>query len=146
MSEFAANPESNTALNDESDNDEETTSKIFPLASPELTNQILDLVQRAMTYKQLRKGANEAVKSLNKGISEIIILAGDVKPHEITAHIPLVCEDKNTPYVYVPSKMALGRACGISRPVVACSITTKDGSPLETQITEMKDSIEQLLI
>lgn len=146
MSTSAMNPESNTISNEEPENDEELSSKIFPLASPELTNQILDLVQRAMTYKQLRKGANETVKSLNKGISELIVLAGDVRPLEITAHIPLVCEDKNTPYVYVPSKMALGRACGISRPVVACSITTKDGSPLETQITEMKDSIEQLLI
>lgn len=44
------------------------------------------------------------------------------------------------------SKMALGRACGISRSVIATSIVTKDGSPLETQITELKDLIEQMLI
>ena len=28
---------------------------------------------------------------------------------------PLVCEDKNVPYVFVKSKTALGRACGVSR-------------------------------
>ncbi|SBT71338.1 splicing factor, putative [Plasmodium malariae] len=38
---------------------EEINAKIFPLASPELTNQILDVVQRATVYRQLRKGANE---------------------------------------------------------------------------------------
>ncbi|SPJ10982.1 splicing factor, putative [Plasmodium sp. DRC-Itaito] len=126
--------------------EEEINAKIFPLASPELTNQILDVIQRATVYRQLKRGANEAVKSLHKGISELVVLAADAKPLEIISHIPLVCEDKNTPYVYVRSKMALGRACGISRSVIATSIVTKDGSPLETQITELKDLIEQMLI
>ncbi|SCP04566.1 splicing factor, putative [Plasmodium ovale] len=137
--EMASNPNDNEA-------EEEINAKIFPLASPELTNQILDVIQRATVYKQLKRGANEAVKSLHKGISELVVLAADAKPLEIISHIPLVCEDKNTPYVYVRSKMALGRACGISRSVIATSIITKDGSPLETQITELKDLIEQMLI
>ncbi|SBS83642.1 splicing factor, putative [Plasmodium ovale curtisi] len=139
--EMASNPNDNEA-------EEEINAKIFPLASPELTNQILDVIQRATVYKQLKRGANEGrpVKSLHKGISELVVLAADAKPLEIISHIPLVCEDKNTPYVYVRSKMALGRACGISRSVIATSIITKDGSPLETQITELKDLIEQMLI
>ena len=33
--------------------------KAFPLAGPELTHKILDLVQQASNYKQLKKGANE---------------------------------------------------------------------------------------
>ncbi|CZT98901.1 hypothetical protein PFAG_03341 [Plasmodium falciparum Santa Lucia] len=144
---------SNTLISNESvhnseveEEEEEINAKIFPLASPELTNQILDVIQRATVYRQLKRGANEAVKSLHKGISELVVLAADAKPLEIISHIPLVCEDKNTPYVYVRSKMALGRACGISRSVIATSIVTKDGSPLETQITELKDLIEQMLI
>lgn len=36
--------------------------KAFPLADAALTNQILDLVQQASHYKQLKKGANEATK------------------------------------------------------------------------------------
>ncbi|CDO65042.1 splicing factor, putative [Plasmodium reichenowi] len=143
----------NTLISNESvhnsevdEEEEEINAKIFPLASPELTNQILDVIQRATVYRQLKRGANEAVKSLHKGISELVVLAADAKPLEIISHIPLVCEDKNTPYVYVRSKMALGRACGISRSVIATSIVTKDGSPLETQITELKDLIEQMLI
>jgi U4/U6 small nuclear ribonucleoprotein SNU13 len=72
-------------------------------------------VQQATHYRQLKKGANEATKTLNRGISELIVLAADTSPLAILLHLPLLCEDKNVPYVYVPSKMALGRACGVAR-------------------------------
>jgi U4/U6 small nuclear ribonucleoprotein SNU13 len=108
--------------------------------------KILDLVQQACNYKQLKKGANEATKTLNRGISEFIVLAADAEPLEILLHLPLLCEDKNVPYVFVPSKVALGRACGVSRPVISCSVTSNDASQLKEQILNMKDSIEQLLI
>ena len=37
------------------------------------------------------------------------MLAADSEPLEILLHIPLLCEDKNVPYVFVRSKQALGR-------------------------------------
>jgi U4/U6 small nuclear ribonucleoprotein SNU13 len=73
-------------------------------------------------------------------------MAADTEPLEILLHIPLLCEDKNVPYVFVPSKAALGRACGVSRPVVACSVTTNEGSELKTQIQNIKNEIEKLII
>lgn len=53
-------------------------------------------------------GANEATKTLNRGISEVIVLAADTSPLAILLHLPLLCEDKNVPYVYVPSKSKRG--------------------------------------
>ena len=38
---------------------DEVNPKAYPLADAELTKKILDLVQQAVNYKQLRKGANE---------------------------------------------------------------------------------------
>ena len=73
-------------------------------------------------------------------------MAADAEPLEILLHLPLLCEDKNVPYVFVPNKMALGRSCGVSRPVIAASITTNEGSQLKNQIQQLKDSIEKLLI
>ena len=96
--------------------------------------------------RQLKKGANEATKTLNRGISEIVILAADTQPLAILLHLPLLAEDKNVPYVYVPSKMALGRACGVSRPVISCSITTNEASDLMNQIRTLKDKVERLMI
>ncbi|EDO08530.1 Ribosomal_L7Ae superfamily protein [Babesia bovis T2Bo] len=125
---------------------EDNTSKAFPLATEEMNSVLLDLVQQACNYKQLKKGANEATKSLNRGLAEIVVLAADAEPLEIILHLPLVCEDKNIPYIFVKSKIALGRACGVSRPVVSCAIISREGSPLNQQIVEAKDHIERLLV
>lgn len=82
-------------------------------------NQILELVNQATQYKQLKKGANEgtvfsrrwpfhtfrtrfsltrflflATKTLNRGIAELIILTADTEPLEILLHLPLLCEEK----------------------------------------------------
>ncbi|KAA6424128.1 MAG: NHP2 1-like [Trebouxia sp. A1-2] len=150
---------------------EAVNPKAYPLADATLTNTILDIVQQAANYKQLRKGANEgeictdyvlntyfplpclinvlshaATKTLNRGISEFVVMAADTEPIEILLHLPLLAEDKNVPYVFVPSKAALGRACGVSRPVISCSVTTNEGSQLKSQIQQLKLAIEKLLI
>eukprot|EP00696_Hemimastix_kukwesjijk_P017079 gnl/Hemi2/5654_TR1945_c0_g1_i1.p1 gnl/Hemi2/5654_TR1945_c0_g1~~gnl/Hemi2/5654_TR1945_c0_g1_i1.p1 ORF type:complete len:129 (+),score=48.94 gnl/Hemi2/5654_TR1945_c0_g1_i1:63-449(+) len=119
--------------------------KAFPLAPPDLTVTILDLVGQATNYKQLKKGANEATKTLNRGQAELIVLAADAEPLEILLHLPLLCEDKNVPYVFVRSKQALGRACGVSRPVISASIITQEGSQLRNQILNTRKAVEQLV-
>jgi U4/U6 small nuclear ribonucleoprotein SNU13 len=124
----------------------EYNPRIFPLADAKATSSILDLVTQAQHYQQLRKGANEATKTLNRGQAELIILAADTEPIEILMHLPLLSEDKSVPYVYVPSKAALGRACGVSRSVIAASITVNKGSPLKAQINEAREAVEQMLI
>ncbi|KAG9061456.1 NHP2-like protein 1 [Linnemannia hyalina] len=124
----------------------EVNPKAWPLADAALTNSIMDLVQQASHYKQLKKGANEATKTLNRGIAEFIVMTADTEPIEILLHLPLLCEDKNVPYVFVPSKTALGRACGVSRPVIAASVTSNEGSDLKAQILAIKLQIEKLLI
>ncbi len=53
---------------------------------------------------------------------------------------------QNVPYVFVTSGAALGRACGLERPVVACAVTTNEGSQLKPQITTLQRNIEKLLI
>merc|ERR1712117_178616 len=126
--------------------DNEVNPKAYPLADQALTTKILNLVQQAVNYKQLRKGANEATKTLNRGQSEFVVLAADAEPLEILLHIPLLCEDKNVPYVFVRSKQALGRACGVSRPVITASITQNEGSQIKPQITTIQQEIEKLLV
>ncbi|XP_064644551.1 NHP2-like protein 1 [Lineus longissimus] len=125
---------------------DEVNPKAYPLADPQLTVTILDLVQQASSYKQLRKGANEATKTLNRGIAELIIMAADAEPLEILLHLPLLCEDKNVAYVFVRSKAALGRACGVARPVIAASIVVLEGSQLKPQIQSLQLAVEKLLI
>jgi len=125
---------------------EEVNPKAYPLADAALATKILNLVQQASNYQQLKKGANEATKTLNRRLSEFIVMAADAEPLEILLHLPLLCEDKNVPYVFVRSKQALGRACGVSRPVIAASVTSNEGSQLKPQILTIQQEIEKLLV
>ena len=39
--------------------------KAYPLADEELNKQILDIVQQALNFKQLKKGANEGMQHIH---------------------------------------------------------------------------------
>jgi U4/U6 small nuclear ribonucleoprotein SNU13 len=67
----------------------------------------------------------------------------DTSPLAILLHLPLLCEDKNVPYVYAPNKAALGRACGTSRSVISASITSNESSALNAQIRALRDQVER---
>lgn len=45
----------------------------------------------------------------------LVVFAGDVSPIEIMCHMPAVCEDKDIPYCYTPSRADLGAAMGVKR-------------------------------
>lgn len=122
-------------------------SKIFPLAGATLNASILEAIQQAKTGKLLKKGANECAKTLNHGTADLIVLAADTDPLGIILHLPLICEDKNVPYIFVPSRAALGRACGVTRPVVACSIMqSKDElAQLDNLVQGIKHRVDDLL-
>ena len=115
-----------------------------PQADSELERQIFKVCEQSVLLKKLKRGANESTKSLNRDIAEVIILAADATPLEIILHLPLLCEDKNVPYIFVKSMSALGAACGTSRNVVACAIVKKFGdNALETEVQNLKIMIEK---
>ena len=107
---------------------------------------LLDLLNQAKTFKLLKKGANETTKALNRGVADLIILAADTEPLEIILHLPLLCEDKNVPYVCVGKQADLGRACGVSRNIIAVAILAQHDGPINGTVKEMKDKVEQLLL
>lgn len=117
-----------------------------PLADPTLIKQIHAFLDQAKSNKQVKIGANETTKALNRGLSEFVVVAADANPLEIVLHIPLICEDKNVSYVFVPSKKNLGRSCGIQRPVIACAVIANANSPLSKQVKALREQIEKLLI
>jgi len=124
----------------------QSNPKAYPLAPASLSKSILELIQQAANYKQLKRGANEATKSLNRGRAQLIVMAADTVPIEILMHIPLLCEDKNVHYVFVASKSSLGRACGVTRSVICCSINYEEDSTLQKQIEKVQAKVEKLLI
>ncbi|HNT60384.1 MAG TPA: ribosomal L7Ae/L30e/S12e/Gadd45 family protein, partial [Candidatus Bilamarchaeaceae archaeon] len=67
---------------------------------------------------------NETTKSIERRAAKLVVMAGDVEPEEIIIHIPMLCEEKGIPFVYVPTKADLGKAVGI--PVPTSSVALED--------------------
>eukprot|EP00761_Pharyngomonas_kirbyi_P008270 gb/GECH01008281.1/.p1 GENE.gb/GECH01008281.1/~~gb/GECH01008281.1/.p1 ORF type:complete len:124 (+),score=20.02 gb/GECH01008281.1/:1-372(+) len=120
--------------------------KAYPLADDHLTDSMFKLINQSNNYKLVRRGVNEVIKMLERNQVELVVLAADVQPLGILLNLPPICEEKNVPYVFVKSKIALGRATGIARNVIAMCIVRSEENPLEKMLDRVKDDIEQLLI
>ena len=90
--------------------------------SKELQDLAYELIEKARDGGKLGKGANEATKYVERGQAKIVVMAEDVTPEEILAHMPILCEEKNVPYTYVPSKEELGNAAGLGIPTSAIAV------------------------
>jgi len=99
-----------------------------PLASKKSTKKAHKLVKRAAAAKHLRRGVKEVAKGLRKGETGLAVLAGDIYPIDVISHLPILLEEKNVPYLYVPSKQDLGAAASTKRPTSVVLIRTPDKS------------------
>ena len=88
----------------------------------ELVNPILEELRVAATTGKVRKGTNEGTKAIERGISKLMIIAEDVEPPEVVAHLPLICEEQGAAYAFVPDKQELGKALGIDVTSAAAAI------------------------
>ena len=95
---------------------------MMPEISKELNSKVLQLVEAAKNSGKIKRGTNEATKTVERGKSQLVVIAGDVDPPEVVMHLPVLCDEKKIPYVHVQSKLELGRASGIDVPTAAISI------------------------
>jgi len=91
-------------------------------ASKEMQDLAYELIEKARDSGKIGKGANEATKHVERGQAKLVVMAEDVSPEEILAHMPILCEEKNIPYTYVPSKEELGNAAGLGTSTSAVAI------------------------
>ena len=98
-----------------------------PLASKKSTKKAHKLVRKATQSKSLRRGVKELVKGLRKGDRGLAILAGDVFPIDVMSHLPVLLEEHNVPYLFVPSKRDLGAAACTKRPTSCVLVKDDDG-------------------
>ena len=89
----------------------------------ELSDKAYTLAEMARDGGKIKKGTNEVTKAVERGEAAIVIMAVDVEPPEILAHMPALCEERGVPYVYVPAKAELGNAIGLEKPTASIAIT-----------------------
>ena len=107
-----------------------------PMASDKLTSKLLKLTGKLAKVKLLKRGVKEVNKGFRKGAKGICLIAGDVSPVDVISHIPVCCEKNNVPYVFVPSREALGTHAATKRPtsVVIMLKPPKDNKNRETYV------------
>jgi large subunit ribosomal protein L7Ae len=88
----------------------------------EIADKALQLVQIARETGKLRVGTNEVTKASERAEAKLVVMAEDVDPIEILAHIPMLCEEKRIPYVYVPKKQRLGQSAGLSKSAASVAV------------------------
>lgn len=92
----------------------------------ELVDAAYEAIQIANKTGSVRKGTNETTKAIERVTAKLVIIAENVDPPEVVAHLPLLCEEKHLPYLYVPDKQKLGEAVGIGIPSASVTIV-KEG-------------------
>lgn len=108
--------------------------------SKELQDIAYDLVEKARDSGKVSKGANETTKQVERGQAKLVVMAEDVTPEEILAHMPVLCEEKNIPYTYVPSRQELGNAAGLG--VSTSSVAIVDPGKEKSGIDNIVKKIE----
>jgi large subunit ribosomal protein L7Ae len=88
----------------------------------DVADKALQLVQIASETGKVRVGTNEVTKSSERAEAKLVVMAEDVDPVEILVHVPMLCEEKRIPYVYVPKKQRLGQSAGLSKSAASVAI------------------------
>lgn len=108
----------------------------------DLVNPILEAIRVATESGKVRKGTNEATKAIERSTSKLIVIAEDVEPPEVVAHLPILCEEQGAAYAFVPSKQELGKALGIDITSAAAAIL--DSGDAQHIIDQVVSSISKI--
>jgi len=112
----------------------------------EVSKEIADAAYEALQISSktgiVRKGTNETTKAIERAQAKLVVIAEDVDPPEVVAHLPLLCEERKIPYIFVPSKEKIGNAVGID--VSAASVCIVKEGDAAGLIREIVARIEQM--
>ena len=93
----------------------------------------------------VKKGANEVTKCAERQTAMMVIMAEDVNPPELLAHIPMICKEKNIPFIYVDSQEYLAEYAGMSRGTKTAAIAILDvGREASDRFDAVKTAAEGL--
>jgi large subunit ribosomal protein L7Ae len=111
-------------------------------ASKDLVNAVYEAVRVSKQSGKVRKGTNETTKAVERGVSKLVVIAEDVEPPEVVAHLPILCEERNAPFIFVPSKQQLGASLGID--VGSAAATIVDAGEAQHIVEQVVSSISSL--
>ena len=103
----------------------------------EVEEAAYEVLRQASRTGKVRKGTNETTKAVERGLAKLVIIAEDVQPPEVVAHLPIICDERKIPYVFVSSKDQIGPAIGIDVSAAAVAVTEPgEGQQILDQVTQ----------
>jgi large subunit ribosomal protein L7Ae len=110
----------------------------------EIVEKAYEALEVARSTGKLGRGTNEVTKFVERAQAALVLIAEDVEPEEIVAHLPMLCEEKKIPYIYVPSKQELGRASGLEVSTAsACVVTSGKAKEMIEEIAEKLKALKK---
>eukprot|EP00250_Pteridium_aquilinum_P004083 c14320_g1_i1 orf=86-547(+) len=118
-----------------------------PLAGKKLCKRTLKVIRRASEMKQLKRGVKEVVKFVRRGKKGLCVIAGDISPIDVITHVPVLCEESDIPYIYVPSKEDLASASITKRPTCCVLVMTEPqkGEVKEEDKVKFKEDFDDVV-
>ncbi len=108
----------------------------------ELSEKAYEALEVARGSGKISKGTNEVTKQIERSQAKLVLIAENIEPEEIAAHLPVLCDEKKIPYVYVPDKLELGKASGLEVGTAsACIVTPGKARDL---IVEVEEKLKKL--
>ncbi|MBI2648299.1 MAG: 50S ribosomal protein L7Ae [Thaumarchaeota archaeon] len=103
----------------------------------EVSEATYEVLRQASRTGKVRKGTNETTKAVERGLAKLVVIAEDVQPPEVVAHLPILCDERKIPFVFVPSKEQIGPAIGIDVPTAAAAVLEPgEGQQILDQVTQ----------
>ena len=107
----------------------------------EVKDKVVDVLENVKLSGTIKRGTNEVTKAIERGDAKLIVIAEDVQPPEVVAHLPLLCEEKGIPYGYVSSKNDIGKVFGIKS---AASVAVLDAGKAEDMLKSIVEEINKI--
>jgi len=102
----------------------------------EVSEAAYEVLRQASRTGKVKKGTNETTKAIERGVAKLVVIAEDVQPPEVVAHLPILCDERKIPFVFVPSKEAIGPAIGIDVSTASAAVTDAgEGAQILEQVT-----------
>jgi large subunit ribosomal protein L7Ae len=94
---------------------------------------------------KLKKGANEVTKAAERGSAAMIVMAENVNPGELLAHVPMICNEKGIPFIYVEDQGYLADSAGMTSGTRTAAIAVLEvGKEAQDLFNEVKGHYETL--
>ena len=110
----------------------------------ELSDVAYEALQVARDTGKIGRGTNETTKAVERGVAVLVYIAEDVEPPEVVAHLPILCDERQIPFIFVPSKYRLGESAGLNVGSAAvCIVDPGNAADLVKEISVKLDTLKK---